>query len=107
MWRGWVTRWRTGAALVLFACVGVGLLVDASGATSRECDDGDSCAAAVADLTTSLGVDRALVGMKAHAIAAGDVNGDGWIDVFVGTFADRPAADYAFGGATDRARIAS
>ena len=27
----------------------------------------------------------------------GDVDGDGWEDVFVGTFADRPVAEYQFG----------
>ena len=30
--------------------------------------------------------------MYGHATAAGDVNGDGWIDLFVGHFADRPDA---------------
>ncbi|WP_432560102.1 CRTAC1 family protein [Granulicoccus sp. GXG6511] len=38
--------------------------------------------------------------MMAHAVAAGDVNNDGWADLFVGTFADRPAAEYAVRGAS-------
>lgn len=50
-------------------------------------------------VTADLGVEQALTGMMAHAVAAGDVNGDGWIDLFIGTFADRPAADYAERGA--------
>ena len=38
--------------------------------------------------------------MHGHAVATGDVNGDGWTDVFVGTFADRPVAEYQERGAT-------
>ncbi len=40
-----------------------------------------------------------LAGMMAHAAAWGDVNGDGLLDLFIGTFADRPAEDYIAGGA--------
>ncbi|MFP5416933.1 MAG: FG-GAP-like repeat-containing protein [Actinomycetes bacterium] len=50
------------------------------------------------DATERLGVGPALLGMMAHAVAAGDINGDGWTDLFVGTFADRPASDYAVRG---------
>jgi hypothetical protein len=51
------------------------------------------------NLTGRLGVEAALVGMRVHALAAGDVNDDGWVDLFVGSFADRPVADYAVRGA--------
>lgn len=51
------------------------------------------------DLTDSLGVGGALLGMRVHAVAAGDVNDDGWVDLFVGSFADRPVADYVVRGA--------
>ena len=40
------------------------------------------------DSTLSLGLMESLRGMRAHAAAVGDVNGDGWVDLFVGTFAD-------------------
>ncbi|MFI5045903.1 MAG: FG-GAP repeat domain-containing protein [Acidimicrobiia bacterium] len=45
------------------------------------------------DATQPWGALDPLTGMMAHAIATADVNGDGWTDVFVGTFADRPVAD--------------
>lgn len=51
------------------------------------------------DATGELGVDVALAGIRGHAVAAADVNGDGWTDLFVGTFADRPLDDYRVGGA--------
>jgi enediyne biosynthesis protein E4 len=38
--------------------------------------------------------------MYGHAAAWGDVNDDGWQDLFVGTFADKPAEAYRFRGAT-------
>ena len=51
------------------------------------------------DRTEESGLAAADAGMRAHAIAAGDVDGDGWTDVFLGTFADRPDDDYAHRGA--------
>ncbi len=52
------------------------------------------------DVTDAWGADQPLAGMYGHAVATGDVNGDGWTDVFVGTFADRPVAEYQERGAT-------
>ena len=51
------------------------------------------------DATTSLGVETALAGIRGHAVATADVNGDGWSDLFLGTFADRPIESYRFFGA--------
>jgi enediyne biosynthesis protein E4 len=52
------------------------------------------------DVTAEKGLLRPLRGMYAHAAAWGDVNRDGWPDLFVGSFADRPAASYRARGAT-------
>lgn len=41
-----------------------------------------------------------LTGMYGHASAWGDVDGDGFPDLFVGTFADRPQDDYRERGAS-------
>jgi hypothetical protein len=37
--------------------------------------------------------------MHGHAVAAADTDGDGWTDLFVAGFADRPASDYQVRGA--------
>lgn len=52
------------------------------------------------DATEALGLVEPLTGMLGHAFAAGDVNGDGWQDLFVGTFADRPQETYMQRGAS-------
>ncbi len=52
------------------------------------------------EATDSYGLVKPLTGMYGHAVAAGDANGDGWIDLFVGSFADRPTEQYQVRGAT-------
>lgn len=52
------------------------------------------------DVTEAEGLVDPLVGMYGHAAAWGDVNDDGWTDLFVGTFADRPAEEYRLRGAS-------
>jgi hypothetical protein len=51
------------------------------------------------DATGELGLDEALTGLRGHAVASADINGDGWPELFVGTFADRPVEDYQVRGA--------
>lgn len=46
------------------------------------------------DVTEKAGLRKPLVGIMGHGGAWGDVNGDGWIDLFVGGFADRPDDAY-------------
>ncbi len=51
------------------------------------------------DASAELGIDQALIGIRGHAVAVADVDADGWDDVFVGTFADRPIESYRHRGA--------
>ena len=51
------------------------------------------------DVTATLGLEAPLLGMHAHAAAWADADGDGGLEGFVGTFADRRAEIYAVRGA--------
>lgn len=57
-------------------------------------------ALAMTDITEAAGLVEPLKGLYAHAVAPADVNGDGWVDLFVGTFADRTVDVYQERGAT-------
>jgi hypothetical protein len=78
-------------------------------ATDGEAGDGETAAphpwAVDGDLvfedgSDGSGLSAADPGVRGHAVAAGDVDEDGWTDVFLGTFADRPTEDYAQRGAS-------
>lgn len=66
----------------------------------RSAATGEGGSVGFEDATARWGVDAALTGMLGHTGAAADVDGDGWTDLFVGTFADRPPAEYQQRGAT-------
>ncbi len=61
---------------------------------------GDPGGIELADDTEGLGFNAPLTGMLGHAFAAGDLTADGWLDVFVGSFADRPEDVYQVRGAS-------
>jgi len=60
---------------------------------------GRSGALALVESASDLGALAPLIGLRGHAAGAADVNGDGWVDLVVGTFADRPSEQYKQRGA--------
>ncbi|MFV0258215.1 MAG: FG-GAP repeat domain-containing protein [Acidimicrobiales bacterium] len=87
---------------------------DRAGGTATTAPPGPAAAPGpgeLVDATAEFGLDDALVGIRGHAAAVADVNGDGRDDLFVGTFADRDPADYrergAAGPAPDRLLLGS
>jgi enediyne biosynthesis protein E4 len=73
-------------------------VIEASVCWSSAPADGDGIG--LVESTGAVGLIEPLTGMYGHAVAAGDVNGDGWTDLFVAGFADRPTEQYAVRGAT-------
>lgn len=54
---------------------------------------------ALEEVTEDVGLLEPLKGVMAHATATADVTGNGYLDLFVGTFTDRPLENYLVRGA--------
>jgi hypothetical protein len=82
----------------------VSVLMAAVSLVGASCASGAKPAAVGAisfsDVTSRRGLDGPLTGMYVHAAAVGDVNADGNDDLFVGSFASYPDANYLLRGAT-------
>lgn len=50
------------------------------------------------EVTEEVGLLEPLKGVMGHGTAWGDVTGNGWLDLFVGTFSDRPRENYLVRG---------
>ncbi|HAY68329.1 MAG TPA: hypothetical protein DCY82_08605, partial [Acidimicrobiaceae bacterium] len=59
----------------------------------------NAAASSLEAATDTFGLTAPLTGIRGHAVAVADINADGWDDLFVGTFADRPPETYAVRGA--------
>ncbi len=46
------------------------------------------------DVAADRGLAKPLAGMMAHAMACGDIDNDGDLDIYLGTYCDRPVKDY-------------
>ena len=107
--------WRASTWIVISACAAspsasTSEIVGTSAAPYivREIDSETACWQATpadnfegrfVDATADLGLVEPLLGMRAHAAAWGDVNGDGRPDLVVGTFAGADGATFAVRGA--------
>jgi len=114
----------TAAAILLAGCIGSTRQEEASNSGRSEASvastltsiDGGSDASSTSELcwssepvgpgdidfenqTEEFGLLEPLTGMYGHATAISDVNQDGWTDLFVAGFADRPVEDYQVRGA--------
>lgn len=112
------TAWLLAVSMVLGACSSAATTTDPPvdsdetspvvGADASEQNQEETAPAApvapsspgqLVDATSELGIDLALLGVRGHAVAAADINNDGAVDLFVGTFADRPLETYQVRGA--------
>jgi len=80
---------RLAGLLAVSAALGAAALLSAAGGPA-----GAGEPFRFVDATTAWGLAEPLRGIKAHAMACGDVNGDGDPDVYIGTFCDDSAEVY-------------
>ena len=93
-----MTVGRRWLAVALVALAGSGACSTSdSGGAADEAVAGEPGPGELVDATEEYGLDAALAGIRGHAVAVADIDGDGWDDLFVGTFADREPETYGRG----------